>query len=204
MSDWLIVGISGVTCSGKTTLSKEINAKLTNSVVISQDDYFLPTDSPRHTFIPELNHINMDIISSLDMEKMHNDILQVIQDFETGNGDGNCRTTRRVLIVEGFLIFSYKPISDLTNLKYFITLDKDECWKRRELRTYLPPDVPGYYEKIVWPEYLKHKSEIINDSSLSEVKFIDGSRSKKDIFDEVYSAIKCLMCKECSECTQSL
>lgn len=198
MIDWLIIGISGVTCSGKTSLSNEIHAKLPNSVIINQDDYFLPMDSPLHTTVPELNHINFDIMSSLDMQKMHADILKVIQG--SNNNAESCKNShggpgnKKLLIVEGFLIFSYKPISDLCNLRYFITLSKEVCWERRKLRTYEPPDVPGYFDKIVWPEYLKHKSEILNDQSLDHrIEFVDGSRSKKNIFDQVYGEIKTLI-----------
>lgn len=195
MSDWLIIGISGVTCSGKTSLSNEIHNKIPSSVIINQDDYFHPMDSPQHTFIPELNHINFDIMNSLDMEKMHLDVLKLITHSQTDN-DITCETKKlKVLIIEGFLIFSYKPISDLCNLRYFITLSKDQCWERRKYRTYEPPDVPGYFEKIVWPEYLKHKSEILNDQSLNgKIKFIDGSRSKKSIFGEVYTEIESALC----------
>jgi nicotinamide/nicotinate riboside kinase len=66
----LIIGISGVTCGGKTTLAYKLNKMFPTSKLISQDDYFLDVDDPRHTWITELNHINFDILSSLDMEKM--------------------------------------------------------------------------------------------------------------------------------------
>lgn len=184
MGDWLIVGISGVTCSGKTSLSNEIRKHLPDSVIVNQDDYFYPIDSSHHKFIPELDHINFDIISSLDMDKMLSDVLRVINGTESYGA-------RRVLIVDGFLIFNYKPIADLCNLKYFININKDLCWDRRKVRTYDPPDVPGYFENIVWPEYLNNMKEIKNDIKLyKEIVFLDGSRSKKSIFDQVYLDIK--------------
>ncbi|XP_012261926.2 nicotinamide riboside kinase 1 [Athalia rosae] len=194
MSDWLVVGLAGVTCSGKTSLSNKIHAKLSDSVIVNQDDYFLPVDSPRHTFIPELNHINFDILSSLDMQKMHRDVLNILRNRKSENGCNGSSGTKKVLIIEGFLIYGYKPISDLCDLKYFITLDQEVCWDRRKIRTYEPPDVPGYFDKIVWPEYLKHKSEILdNKYSDHGIKLIDGLRSKEDIFEQVYTEIKTLL-----------
>lgn len=61
METWLVIGISGVTNGGKTTLAKSLEAYFTahlhktffkenlilNKVVaLCQDDYFLPVDSP--------------------------------------------------------------------------------------------------------------------------------------------------------------
>ncbi|XP_017842100.1 uncharacterized protein LOC108599639 [Drosophila busckii] len=93
MSQWLVIGISGVTCGGKTTLAhglrdyfKELNnAPLWNTPftigtvkLISQDDYFLPIDDRRHKRHEKLNAINFELLSSLDMKKMLADIAHII------------------------------------------------------------------------------------------------------------------------------
>uniref|UniRef100_A0A182K932 Deoxynucleoside kinase domain-containing protein n=1 Tax=Anopheles christyi TaxID=43041 RepID=A0A182K932_9DIPT len=93
METWLVIGISGVTNGGKTTLAKSLEAYFTahqnkpffkdnlmlNKVVaLCQDDYFLPVDSPRHEMIKKLNHINWEILSSLDMDRMCQDIMKVL------------------------------------------------------------------------------------------------------------------------------
>lgn len=89
MPQWLVIGISGVTCGGKTTLahnlrdyfSSQRNAQLWNTPytigdtqLISQDDYFLPVDDLRHKWIEKLNAINFELITSLDMKQMLSDI----------------------------------------------------------------------------------------------------------------------------------
>ena len=76
--DWVVVGISGVTCGGKTTLAESLRKTFNNTVVISQDDYFLPENDPRHVFIPQLNYSNWDILSALDMDKMRRDVNTVL------------------------------------------------------------------------------------------------------------------------------
>uniref|UniRef100_A0A8W7PH45 Uncharacterized protein n=2 Tax=gambiae species complex TaxID=44542 RepID=A0A8W7PH45_ANOCL len=93
METWLVIGISGVTNGGKTTLAKSLEAYFTahlhktffkenlilNKVVaLCQDDYFLPVDSPRHELVKKLNHINWEILGSLDMDRMCQDIMQVL------------------------------------------------------------------------------------------------------------------------------
>ncbi|XP_058125995.1 nicotinamide riboside kinase 2 [Anopheles ziemanni] len=93
METWLVIGVSGVTNGGKTTLAKSLetyfasqqnkgffkeNLTLNKVVSLCQDDYFLPVDSPKHTVIEKLNHINWEILSSIDMERMCLDIMKIL------------------------------------------------------------------------------------------------------------------------------
>lgn len=189
MKNVLIIGVSGVTCGGKTTTATYLNNILPGSKIFSQDDYFLPVDDPRHTVIGELNHINFDILSSLDNAQMHLDILDYVEkqnitndstvkhDFSNGIEDDLQKTVSRlirqlnlkVVIVEGFCIFNYKPMQDIFDLKYYFTLEEEECYKRRITRVYEPPDCPGYFEACVWPEHLKLKEEV--QSTLEDVTY---------------------------------
>ncbi|XP_015587855.1 nicotinamide riboside kinase 1 [Cephus cinctus] len=187
MNKKLVIGIAGITCSGKSTLATKIQSLIPDSIILNQDDYFLPADDPRHVYIAELHHQNWDIITSVDMEKMYTDLLKWINnDIEQSSPS----VQTRVLILEGFLIFNYEPIANLCNMKFFLTLNKEECWERRKERSYDPPDVPGYFEMVVWPEYIRHKSELDQNKKLYDsIVFIDGSRTQQDIFNIVSSAI---------------
>ena len=181
---WLVIGVSGVTCGGKTTIANKLNNIFPNAKVVNQDDYFLSMNDPRHTLIKELNHINFDILSSLDMDKMTYDVHAIIRggtsvcetlasknsrifpDLTTADDLQKLAATIitgtniKILIIEGFCIFNFTPIEKLCNLKYFITLNYDECYARRQNRIYEPPDCPGYFDMCAWPEYLKHYKEI--------------------------------------------
>lgn len=89
MPQWLVIGISGVTCGGKTTLAHKLreyfmklrNVQLWNTPyviseiqLISQDDYFLPVDDLRHKWVKQLNAINFELLTSLDMKQMLSDV----------------------------------------------------------------------------------------------------------------------------------
>ncbi|XP_076288369.1 nicotinamide riboside kinase [Lasioglossum baleicum] len=190
--NWIVLGISGATCSGKTSLVNRLHKELKNSVLICQDNYFLPADDPRHTYIPELNHMNWEIINSLDMDKMRSDVLNLITSPEESKSTNT--NDKKILILDGFLLFTCKVISKLCNKKYFLTLTKDQCWERRKDRCYDPPDVPGYFEKVVWPEYAKHTNDLMKDKDLYKtITFIDGSKSKEEIFQIVSADIKKLL-----------
>ncbi|XP_076395731.1 nicotinamide riboside kinase [Megachile rotundata] len=161
LKKWFIIGISGATCSGKTSVTNRLREELKNSVTINQDTYFWPIDDPRHTKIPELNHLNWEIMSSMDMDKMRSDIFKLIE----------------------------SPLSEdnVTGRN----LPKEICWERRDKRDYEPRDVPGYFEKYVWPEYLKYKNEIMEDQNLCKtITFIDGSKDTEEIFRTMYAQIK--------------
>lgn len=178
----LIIGISGVTCGGKTTTATKLNNILPKSKVFTQDDYYRDVTDPNHIWISELNHINFDIVTSVDMERMHSDVLKYIEDnnfvpigskkrgvqkngfhLNRFNSDFYHKIKKidiNILIVEGFSILNYKNWLHLFDLKYYFILDKEECYKRRIERVYEPPDCPGYFEKCAWPEHLKLKEEI--------------------------------------------
>lgn len=190
---WFVIGISGTTCSGKTSVATQLHEKLKNSIVLHQDNYFLSKDDPRHVLVKELNHFNWELITSMDMEKMYSDILQLIKSFPNESNPSEM-INKNILILDGFLLFKCKVISNLCDRKYFITLNKEQCWERRKERKYDPPDVPGYFEKVVWPEYIKHKDELMKDNDLyNTITFIDGSKSKKEIFEIIFNEIKKLL-----------
>ncbi|KAH0549386.1 nicotinamide riboside kinase 1 [Cotesia glomerata] len=194
MARWLIVGIGGATCSGKTTLSKKLHEFFKNSRLINQDSYFLSEDDPRHVHIPELNHHNWDILTSLDTSRMYADVLKILSGSNRSSSGANINSLNinkkieetRVLILDGFLIFNDKPIAELCNLKYFLTLTKQQCWERRQQRVYDPPDVPGYFDKVIWPEYEKHLEEIKRED---KINFIDGTMKQEEIFQRVLADI---------------
>ncbi|KAF5269960.1 hypothetical protein FQR65_LT05759 [Abscondita terminalis] len=206
------ISVSGVTCGGKTTLAKELKKVIPSTITISQDDYFFDDDDPRHTWIKELNHVNYDIISSLDMEKMLKDVTAILSQFKTvkfqlelegsKNGMNNDlvsnihsrlkETDTQILLLEGFCIFNYKPLCDLCSLKYYFTLNEEECYKRRTQRVYIPPDCPGYFEKCVWPEYLNLYQYV--QENVKDVVYFDGTLPQPigNILVDIYKTLQCL------------
>uniref|UniRef100_A0A480YCS4 Nicotinamide riboside kinase 1 isoform 1 n=1 Tax=Sus scrofa TaxID=9823 RepID=A0A480YCS4_PIG len=62
-----VIGIGGVTNGGKTTLARNLQKRLPNCSVISQDDFFKP-ESEIET--DENGFLQYDVLEALNMEEM--------------------------------------------------------------------------------------------------------------------------------------
>lgn len=121
--DWIIIGVSGVTCGGKTTLANKLHDLLTPVYVFHQDKYFYPDDSPNHVKCEGLDHNNYDILSSLDMAAMFKDIMRTVKGEDCSHSKSVERNERleiigkKFIVVEGFTVLNYKPIMDICDLR---------------------------------------------------------------------------------------
>ncbi|XP_055282878.1 nicotinamide riboside kinase 1 isoform X2 [Moschus berezovskii] len=158
-----VIGISGVTNGGKTTLAKNLQKHLPNCSVLSQDDFFKP-ESEIET--DENGFLQYDVLEALNMEEMMSAISCWMENPTHSLVSTHEESIEEIpiLIIEGFLLFHYKPLDTIWNRSYFLTIPYEECKRRRSTRVYKPPDAPGYFDGHVWPMYLKHKKEMENVS----------------------------------------
>jgi len=148
----LIVGLSGVSCGGKTTMAKALRTWLGPKFgdVIMQDDYYLP---PNELPInPITNFPEFDEPESVRMNEIVNDILAW---KNAPLKDTNEQT--RVLVVDGTMIFTNARIAKLCDLRYNLHVDFKTAEYRRSLRNYPIPDPPLVVAKNIWPKYIKHR-----------------------------------------------
>ena len=137
----LIIGIAGGTGSGKTTVVNQIIKQLpTDEVcVISQDSYYNETDNLPYEERAKINFdhpraIDFDlIIRHLKALRAGNNINQPVYSFVTHNRTKDTIKThpRKVIIVEGILIFNNKELRDLFDIKTSVHAETDERLIRR-------------------------------------------------------------------------
>ncbi len=140
----LIIGIAGGTGSGKTTVVTKIIKELPSDevCVISQDSYYKATDNLSYEERTKINFdhpraIDFDlIIKHLKKLKAGKTIDQPVYSFVTHNRTKDVVKThpRKVIIVEGILIFNNEELRDLFDIKIFVHADTDERLIRRVRR----------------------------------------------------------------------
>ncbi|CAL8094203.1 unnamed protein product [Orchesella dallaii] len=227
---WFVIGVSGVTCGGKTSFTKLIQRTFPWAQIVHQDHYFYDDDWPHHIRVPEAeNHVNYEVLNALDMEKMYKDVQSILDgppkftklekqldsDANGGVGDKaeipnfdaatekfvqqippiNVNVSKYnhvpILIVEGFTIFGSQFLFDKCHARFFFSLDKETCQKRRSERNYFPPDSASYFDKIVWPEYEKHLDNFINRRPGLTV--FEGDESMETTLKNAVQIITCRM-----------
>nr|XP_021524923.1 nicotinamide riboside kinase 1 isoform X5 [Aotus nancymaae] len=122
--------ISCVTNGGKTTLAKNLQKHLPNCSIICQDDFFKP-ESEIET--DKNGFLQYDVLEALNMEKMMSAISSWKENARCSVVSTNRESAEEIpiLIIEGFLLFNYKPLDTIWNRSYFLTIPYEECKRRR-------------------------------------------------------------------------
>ena len=133
-NDVLVIGIAGGTASGKTTLMKNLIGEFGAEVtVLSHDNYY-----KRHDEMPfeERCKLNYDEPAAFDTSLMvyHLDQLRhgqaiecPVYDFTVHNRSSETirLVPKKVIIVEGILIFENEDLRNLMDIKIFVDTDAD-------------------------------------------------------------------------------
>ena len=136
----LVIGIAGGTGSGKTTLMNNLITTFSGSVtLLSHDNYYKRHDELTYE---ERCKLNYDEPAALETDLMahHLDLLRQgqaidcpVYDFTVHNrSDETVRIVpRKVIIVEGILIFENEPLRELMDIRIFVDTDADVRLCRR-------------------------------------------------------------------------
>lgn len=140
MENILVIGIAGGSGSGKTTLMKNLIASIGDvATVVSHDNYY-----KRHDELPyeERCKLNYDEPAAFDTSLMVYQLDQLrhskpidcpVYDFTVHNRSDDTIhiVPKKVIIVEGILIFENKELRELMDIKIFVDTDADVRLCRR-------------------------------------------------------------------------
>ena len=140
MHDILVIGIAGGTGSGKTTLMNNIVDTFGDVVtVLSHDNYYRRLD---HLSMEARAKINYDEPAALETELMATHLQALrsgfaiecpVYDFSQHNRSNETIhiVPRKVIIVEGILIFENEALRNLMDIRIFVDTDADVRLCRR-------------------------------------------------------------------------
>lgn len=153
----LIIGIGGVSRSGKTSLANAIKNEYKDKkvLIISQDDFVFPDNE-----IPKINN-------KTDWESPRSiNFRAIVNKIKTS------RTTYDVIIVEGILAFYNKLLNRLYNRNIFIHVERHVFFNRKKEDKRWGP-VAEWYIKHIWDSYSQYgKRHLPEDNIL----LLDGTK----------------------------
>ena len=130
-----VIGIGGISRSGKTTLANQLG-QLLNAPVLHQDQF---NASP----LPEINgHVDWETPAAVDYPRL----ITAIQ--EAGNQSDH-------VIVEGILIYASPKLNSLFDKRLVLTLTENE-FKRRKSRDLRWGKEPDWYIHHIWTGFIRY------------------------------------------------
>ncbi|MEP2990262.1 MAG: uridine kinase [Parasphingorhabdus sp.] len=201
----IAVGISGGSCSGKSTLTKKLFERLgpDQSVILPQDDYFFGLgDAPPGKGGPNFDHpdaVDFDsLCAQLAQLKTGEAINRPLYDFPTHlpKEETEHTASRPVILIDGILILHHQPMRALLDLKIFVECDADNRLARRldrdvrergrtadSVSSVFADQVNPMHEKFVEPS--KRHADIVVNSQQSGPDF-------EGYFDTIIDSINSL------------
>ena len=170
MENILVIGIAGGSGSGKTTLMNNIVERFKDNItVLSHDSYYRRHDDMTYEERCKLNYdepaaLETDLmVRHLDQLRRGEAIDCPVYDFTVHNrSDETTRIEpRKVIFVEGILIFDKRELRDLMDIRIFVDTDADIRLCRRVKRDVNKrgrslESVLTQYQETVKPMYEKY------------------------------------------------
>ncbi len=177
----IIIGVAGGTASGKTTVSAKILEAVGRNrlAYIEHDAYYRDLS---HLPLTERRNLNFDHPDSLENELLVKDLKTLLRgksvqipvyDFATytRNKDLKLVKPRRVILVEGILIFADRQLREMMDIKIYVDAAADLRFIRRLKRDTLER---GRTVEMVIEQYLKTVRPM-------HLEFVEPSKRHADV-----------------------
>ena len=139
----IIIGIAGGSGSGKTTFAQNLKKEFNDEILVLSHDFYYKNHSDL-TF-EERKKLNYDHPNAFDTDmlvdhlielKKGNSIDHPVYSFVRHNREEFTVNveSKKIILVEGILIFENKPLRDLMDIKIFVDTDADIRFIRRLVR----------------------------------------------------------------------
>ena len=200
-----ILGISGPSSSGKTTLARLLRSIFPHTLILHEDDFYRPEvqlpfraglrdwdcaaalDIPALVkalnFIRENGRLPEWLVSKEDRNSVGEhgvpaetiaSLKSLVADWMQGSGGGRLTSERKIVVMDGFLLFgeNVQKVRETIDIKILLRAKFTKAKERREKRTgYVTlegfwEDPPEYVEKVVWPAYVEEHSFMFQEGNV--------------------------------------
>lgn len=159
----LVVGLTGLSGSGKSYFVNKLKEKLgDNLTIVGFDDYYKPLEEQ---LIDDKGEANYDLPSALYSEKFHQDLMQLIEyhpvvlkkyQFEHYDAPEviEILSPAPILLVEGLFVMEFEPVDELLDVRFFVECDIDLCFDRRLARDIAERNIPESRSRHQWNHHV--------------------------------------------------
>jgi uridine kinase len=162
----IVIGVTGYSCSGKTTFSQMLKTALPDCLLISMDDYYKELTPEQYEILYDDNSdLNFDVPEAVNLDLLYDHLtyLKLGKPFKMPKFDcGKCVITDheaiqpgqyKYVIVEGVMVFCKPEIVDICDLKIWINELETICSMRRLMK--YTQDIQGYSYKYTMNQMAK-------------------------------------------------
>jgi uridine kinase len=172
----IVIGICGNSCSGKSTICKELINKYPSDITYLKADKFFKTKNT--------NFVNNQPIWNSPVDVAFNKLIEAVSNLKEGHKgfmpnkaftekyDKELKPNK-IILIEGFLIYTNKELVSLFDKKIFLNIDNNELISRR-LERNVNEDKDFIQKAVIEPaekyeKIQKDNSDLIIDSN-KEIK----------------------------------
>jgi len=199
----IVVGISGPSRSGKSTLSKSLAGHFgpARSRIVHLDRYFdITAGGVGLPFMPESSELE-EMLSTVGIDGRgggnfdspgsiaHEKALAECRESMTALTDKGTATAPAVLFVDGFMAFFDPALVELMDVRLWIELGFEEARTRRMSTKPLPAE---YFDKCLWPNHLEYRRKCLEEpvgAGTLAVDLLDGANPQEQVLRESLQAI---------------
>lgn len=139
----IVIGIAGGSGSGKTTFAQNLKKEFNDEILVLSHDFYYKSHSDLS--FDERKKLNYDhpnafdtdmLVEHLTQLKKGNSIAHPVYSFVRHDREDFTVTveSKKIILVEGILIFENKQLRDLMDIKIFVDTDADIRFIRRLIR----------------------------------------------------------------------
>lgn len=191
-----LIGIAGGSCSGKTTLLRELSTSLPDVIAkVSFDDFIQYIEQSRWTDIEDWDHPSLydfhafkQVLQDLSMGKTVQYTSYSWESYITGLRIKNV-IPKQITIIEGFLIYHDEQARSLFDLKIYIDLSEEEITRRRLKRGESGVNLCDidYITRVLLPT---HRDYIVPQKNYADI-VLDGLQSPDMLTNQLKEILHC-------------